>query len=196
MSRAPFLRLGSFVPVVALGAALAASGPAFAQPPGQTAVSQAGTAVELQVVKYSELIAAIKQLRGKVVVVDVWADFCIPCKEEFPNLVRMHRHYAANGLACVSVTVDPLKSKDAALAFLKAKGATFANYLLDEAPSVWQEKWNLNGVPAVFVFGRDGKLARKFDSDDPDHPFTYADVEKLVRELLAARPADRPESGR
>jgi thiol-disulfide isomerase/thioredoxin len=140
--------------------------------------------VTLQVAKYPELIGAIKALRGKVVVVDVWADFCLPCKQEFPNLVRMHRHYAAAGLACVSVTIDEAERKQAALKFLESQHATFANYLLNEDPSVWQEKWDIKGVPVVFVFDRQGKLARKFDDDDPDHQFTYADVEKLARELL------------
>jgi len=40
----------------------------------------------------------------------------------------------------------------------------------------------------VFVFDRDGRRAGKFDTSDPDKPYTYADVEALVKELLKAKP--------
>ena len=96
----------------------------------------------------------------------------------------MHKHYGKDGVVCMSVTTDEPERKDAALKFLKSKGATFPNYLLDENASLWQEKWTLKAVPAVFVFNREGKRAAKFDNDDPDKQFTYADVEKLVRDLL------------
>jgi thiol-disulfide isomerase/thioredoxin len=153
----------------------------------QSPHQESGEEVSIQLVKYSQLVSAIKSLAGKVIVVDVWADFCIPCKKEFPNLVQLHRRYAKDGLSCISVSVDEPQRKDAALKFLRAQHATFANYLLDEEPTVWQEKWDLKGVPAVFVFDRQGKLARKFDDDDPDHQFTYADVEKLAQKLLQSR---------
>jgi thiol-disulfide isomerase/thioredoxin len=144
--------------------------------------------VKLQVVKYDRLIEEVRALRGKVVVVDAWATYCVPCKKEFPNLVRLSRDLAKDGVACVSVSVDDKAKKSAALKFLQAQGAAFPNFLLDEDPSVWQARWNLQGVPAVFVFDRQGRRAAKFHDDDPDHPFTYADVEKLVRQLVATRP--------
>lgn len=95
----------------------------------------------------------------------------------------MHRHYPSEDLVCISVSVDLLENKDAALRFLRTQQATFANYLLDEPASVWQDKWQLNGPPAVFVFDRAGKWVR-FDHDDADKLYTYADVEKLVKQLL------------
>jgi len=58
--------------------------------------------VQLKIVKYGELTEAVRVQKGKVLVVDVWADFCIPCKEEFPNLVRLHKKYAEKGLSCFS----------------------------------------------------------------------------------------------
>jgi hypothetical protein len=100
----------------------------------------------------------------------------------------MHNKYAADGLVCMSVSIDDLDAKDRALAFLKAKKATFANYLLDEKAEVWQNTWDLTAPPAVLVYGRDGKRARKFDSEDPNHPFDYSDVEPLVRKLLNEKP--------
>jgi thiol-disulfide isomerase/thioredoxin len=169
------------VGLVILVAALAP--PAAADPPPAGAGD-----VKLQVVKYDRLVEEVRAARGKVVVVDAWATYCLPCKKEFPNLVRLHQELAREGLVCMSVSVDKREKEAAALKFLQAQGATFANFLLDEDPAVWQAKWNLQGVPAVFVFDRRGRRAAKFNADDPDHPFTYADVEKLVRQLLSSPP--------
>ena len=95
----------------------------------------------------------------------------------------MHRQYGDEGLACLSVTVDQMDRKDAALTFLRSQGAAFENYLLDEPPALWQGKWDVLGVPTVFVFGRDGKQAAKFGGGS-EKPFDYADVEAVVQKLL------------
>lgn len=141
------------------------------------------TSVNLEVVKYDQLLDAVRSQRGRIVVMDVWASWCVPCRKEFHHVVELHHRHAKDGVVCVSVTLDEPKQRDTALSFLQSKGATFPNYLLDEGEAGW-DKFNLKGIPAVFVYDRDGQLARKFTGDDPDNQFTYADVEKLVNELL------------
>src|SRR5262249_24249442 len=49
--------------------------------------------VRLDVVKYEPLVQAIQAQRGRVVVVDLWGDFCLPCKREFPRLVKLHQRH-------------------------------------------------------------------------------------------------------
>jgi thiol-disulfide isomerase/thioredoxin len=142
--------------------------------------------VGLKDVSYRELGEAVKAQRGKVVIVDVWGDFCPPCKKEFPNLVELHRRFAADGLVCISVTVDKAEKAAAALKFLERQKATFPNYRLTDPEEVWQKAWKISGPPAVFVFDREGKRAARFDSEDDKNPFSYekAEVEALVRKLL------------
>src|SRR5438874_7926801 len=53
--------------------------------------------VKLEVVKWPGLEKVIASYKGKVVVIDIWADFCIPCKKEFPHFVELHRKYAKDG---------------------------------------------------------------------------------------------------
>jgi len=88
----------------------------------------------------------------------------------------MHEKYAKKGLVCVSVSVDDVEDKDAALKFLKKQKATFSNFLVDEPQKVWKELFDTVGVPAIRVYDRAGKVAGKFED--------YDDVEKLVVKLL------------
>ncbi|HEX4590281.1 MAG TPA: TlpA disulfide reductase family protein [Gemmataceae bacterium] len=148
--------------------------PAFADP---------ASIVTVQVVKYDGLSALVKQHRGKVVVVDFWADYCIPCKREFPNLVKLHQQYAKDGLVAVSVSLDELSedgAKDKVMKFLQKQQATMTNLILDEKPAVWQAKLKIDGPPLVMVFNRNGELEQKFVDKDVD----YKVIEKLTAELL------------
>lgn len=154
----------------------------------KTSVKPAAPAVakvdaSLRVVKFADVETDLKQKHGKVVVVDLWATWCVPCKKEFPGLVALHGKYSAQGVVCVSVSLDDADDKDKAKAFLSKSGAAFTNYLIDDE-SKWKEKWNVGAIPIVLVFGTDGKLAKRFDHSDPNKPFTYADVEAFVKTLL------------
>ena len=158
---------------------------------GPTADAQTAKGkVELKAVKYADLGKAIRNLKGKVVVVDIWATTCAPCKREFPHLVALHDKYAAEGLVCVSVSIAMIGTEKPAdaLKFLTDRKATFPNYFLEEDTKFAFDRWDIKGIPAVFVFRRDGKRAAKFSNDDPDKPFGYEkDIEPLVRTLLASK---------
>ncbi|HEY7427468.1 MAG TPA: TlpA disulfide reductase family protein [Gemmataceae bacterium] len=144
-----------------------------------------GGGVELKTIKYPDLVKAVRDQRGKVIVVDLWGDFCVPCKREFPRLVELHRQYGDKGLVCMSVALDAPADPNVpapppgVLKFLLAKKATFANYWLNEDAQVWK-RFGIEAVPAVFVFDRQGRRAAKFTQD-----FDYTDVRKLVEKLLA-----------
>lgn len=138
--------------------------------------------VTLQVIRYDDLTDRIQGLTGQVVVVDFWADYCLPCKREFPKLVELHRRYSREGFTAVSVSVDDCTDEDArdrVTKFLTARKATFANYLLAEKPPVWQAKLKIDGPPCVFVFNRKGNLLKKYH-DDVD----YVEIERIVTDAL------------
>jgi hypothetical protein len=94
----------------------------------------------------------------------------------------MHKRLAKDGFAAMTVDLDDAadeKVMQNVRAFLKAKEAVFENFVLDEEAEVWQKQLGITGAPTVFVFGRDGKVARKFDLGEK-----YDEIEKLVIELL------------
>lgn len=140
--------------------------------------------IEIKEATVSALNDAIKNHKGKVVVVDVWATFCLPCMQEFPHLVELHKRYDAKDVVCVSVSVDDEKQKDAALKFLKKQGATFENYQVEYGDL--QNDWVFSGVPIVRVYSRAGAVVEQFNNADVDKkPFTYAEVEQAVKKQLA-----------
>ena len=142
--------------------------------------------VTVRIVKYDGLKEEVLKHRGKVVVVDFWADFCLPCKKRFPHMVETHRKYAKDGLTMISVSLDSLEGtregevKDKVLGFLKKHGATFPNLILDEDSDLWEKKLRFNNIPNMYVFSRQGKWTQ-FDAqtldDEPQK------VERLIVEL-------------
>ena len=109
--------------------------------------------------------------------------------EEFPRLVQMHEKYGKEGLVAMSVSVDPAnddKRMKAVRDFLKKEKAFFSNFVLDEETELWQEKLGTSVMPVVFVFGRNGKLAKRIEEAE-EGKHLYDEVEKLLPELLKAR---------
>jgi thiol-disulfide isomerase/thioredoxin len=153
--------------------------------PGAAQSEVPAGAVELRDVKYDGLVEAVRAQRGKVVVVDVWGDFCIPCKLNYPHLIELHQKYGSQGLVCLSVSLDRSDSKPKALAFLKKMNSTIANYWLDETPAVWGKRWDIQGPPVIFVFDRAGRRAGKFGTEEK--PVEPEAIEKLVTGLLQGK---------
>jgi hypothetical protein len=94
----------------------------------------------------------------------------------------MQKKYAKDGVVAVSVNLDDPNDAgvtDKAREFLVSQKATFTNLILDEKVEVWQKNLKIEGVPCIFVFDKDGKVAKKFDSGEK-----YDEVEKLVVDLL------------
>ncbi len=138
-------------------------------------------------------MATVAGHRGKVVVLDCWSTSCPPCVREFPGLVALARNHP--DVACLSLSFDyegigaPEDALPQVREFLEEVGAgSIDNMLGREESDTLYEKLGLASVPAVFVWDRDGSLARRFDDDssrEPGRPFTYGDVEATVRDLLA-----------
>jgi peroxiredoxin len=94
----------------------------------------------------------------------------------------MHKKLAKDGFVAMSINLDDAadeKIMKNVREFLKEQKASFQNFVLDETYEVWSERLGIGGVPVVFVFGRDGRVAKKFDLGQK-----YDEIEKYVVELL------------
>src|SRR6476469_3779856 len=74
------------------------------------------------------LAAAIAKEKGRVVLVNFWATWCVPCRQEFPDLVKLDKAYRSRGLTVLGVSTDLAKDLPAVEKFLASSKPEFANY--------------------------------------------------------------------
>jgi thiol-disulfide isomerase/thioredoxin len=145
--------------------------------------------VPLKIIDWKKTEELIASHKGKVVVVDMWSLSCDPCRKEFPNLVKLHNDRKAE-VACISVSTDyagiknkpPEFYKVKVLEFLTEQKATFENVLCSVDSETLFEELELASIPAVYVYGKDGKLAKRFAGEEVHYD---KEVVPLVEELLA-----------
>lgn len=118
-------------------------------------------------------------LRGKVVLLNVWATWCPPCREEIPVLQALHEAHAAEGLEVVGVSVDAAGEAAAVARFADRFGVTYPIWLdpQERVSSVFRT----TGVPTTLLIDRDGTLLWRHvgpvKADDPQ-------LTSLIRESL------------
>lgn len=129
------------------------------------------------------LAAAVAKDRGKVVVVNFWATWCVPCREEFPDLVKLEKAYRSRGVAVLGVSIDLSKDLPKVEKFLAANKPDFPNYIKraggddQDFIDAVDPKWG-GELPFTVVYGKDGKKARSLSGKQ-----SYAQFEKAVKEL-------------
>jgi thiol-disulfide isomerase/thioredoxin len=94
---------------------------------------------------------------GKVVVVDFWASWCVPCRRSFPWLNAMHSKYADKGLVVVGVNLD--QERSAAEEFLQEFPPNFRIYY-DESKSLAKE-FGVVAMPSSYLLGADGEIRKR-----------------------------------
>ncbi len=101
-----------------------------------------------------EFEKAMAQHKGKIVYLDFWASWCVPCRKSFPWMNTLKRQYQQQGLVVLSVNLDA----DAKLAkkFLQQTPADFA--IIYDAKGSLAKKFKLQGMPSSYLFNRQGKL--------------------------------------
>ncbi|MGY1840554.1 MULTISPECIES: TlpA family protein disulfide reductase [unclassified Modestobacter] len=100
----------------------------------------------------------LADLRGSVVLVNVWASWCAPCREEMPLLDQVAREWEPQGLRIVGIDVND--DDDAARRFLAGLGGTSFPSIADADGRLALE-WGTAGVPETFVVDRDGTVVAK-----------------------------------
>ena len=124
-------------------------------------------------------VKTLADYRGKVVLLNVWATWCGPCREEMPSIEKLHRECVSQGLYVVAVSVDDAGQDSTIRAFVKEYGLTFE--VLHDAAKVTPKHYQVTGYPESFIIGREGTIRRKvFAAADWSSETNRA----LIRELL------------
>lgn len=98
---------------------------------------------------------ALKELRGKVVLVNFWATWCLPCQWEMPLMEKLYQAYRDRGFVVVAISVD---QQGAAVVkpFVEARKLTYP--VLLDARLEGARQFGLTGIPATFLIGPDGLI--------------------------------------
>ena len=116
----------------------------------------------------------LSSLKGKVIVLDFFATWCPPCKEEIPDFIELQRQYGDKGFAMVGVSLSRLEETRR---FAEAFGINYPVLIADSyASSVYGP---LRSIPTTYIIDRDFKIAKKYIGFRPKEVF-----EKDILELL------------
>jgi peroxiredoxin len=154
--------LGTMVAVTAVTAALPAAGQAA---PDFTLKSASGQNLRL------------RELRGEVVLINFWASWCGPCRQEMPLLNKIHEQYRKAGFTLLGVNIDddPAAARDMA----RKLGVAFP-VLLDTDKRV-SKLYDVDTMPATLLVDRNGKVRYVHRGYRPGLEVTY---QNQIRELL------------
>ena len=116
--------------------------------------------------------------KGKVVILDFWATWCPPCREEIPHLVRLQSKYRGQGLEVVGLALDAGGAKDVR-PFAEEHGVNYTMLIGNE--DVTKAYGNISMIPTTFVIDRNGKIAHRFVGQVAPEVF-----EQAVQPLLSS----------
>ena len=121
---------------------------------------------------------SLKDFRGKVVFVNFWASWCVPCREEMPSMERLYQKYRAKGLLMLAVNYR--ESRKEAQAFVDELKLTFPTLLDDGTVSTL---YGVFGLPATYLIDRQGRGAvRVMGARDWMSEESRAVIERLLKE--------------
>lgn len=145
----------------------------------QEAAQTVGTEVELKLRDLSGFEQNLTGLKGRLVVLNFWATYCIPCKAEMPDLAAIQNEYAALGIQVVGASTDAPEDRAKVLQFIKETRINFPIWL--GATTADMNRFGLGGaLPGSVIIGKDGRVIRVISG-----VVNQADLRKQIAALIA-----------
>jgi thiol-disulfide isomerase/thioredoxin len=176
--------LAAVAVMVLCAGALSACRPRATLHAASAPAAAAAATPELEAVTVQDVLRTVRRPGATAVIVNVWATWCVPCREELPDLLRVEREYRGRGLRLVLVSADFDNSAGEARAFLARHGVDFKSYLKTGDDMAFIDglspKWS-GALPATFVFDGAGALR-----DFWEGKATYETFAAKVRAVIGA----------
>jgi peroxiredoxin len=124
------------------------------------------------------------QLRGSVVVLDLWATWCEPCLADIPMFNRLHEKFESRGVKVIGIAVESGWTKDIKLHV----GRLAIKYPVLVGNDKIVEQYQMIGFPTTYLIGKDGKIAKKYTGTVPDTDAQKeAELNRVIEKLLDGR---------
>lgn len=126
----------------------------------------------------------ISEREGKLLLLNLWATWCAPCREEFPDLQKLHENYSGKGLEVVGLSVDyPDETDTRIVPFLTKAGSTFAVFVQnvnndEKLINMIDPGWN-GAVPLSVIYNPEGKKLEVIEGKK-----SYSEFEKILKKHL------------
>ena len=117
--------------------------------------SHAGDSIKK--IALSELKTVLENNKGKVVILDLWATWCPPCRKEIPGFINLYNKYKGNGVEIIGIAFDE-NGVEVVPPFIKKTGINYSVYL--DGGDI-AEAFDLQAYPTTVIYGKDGKVANK-----------------------------------
>jgi thiol-disulfide isomerase/thioredoxin len=145
-----------------------------------------GQQIDLTLKDLSGVDQSLSALKGRIVVLNFWATYCIPCRKEMPDLAAIQNEFAALGVQVVGVNTDELKDRSKVLQFVKETRVNFPIWVGGSTEHM--VKFGLGAaLPGTVVIGRDGRVV-KIISGVVDQVILRKEIEALLAVATTTKP--------
>ena len=126
---------------------------------------------------------SLSDYQGKVVIVDFWATWCKPCKEEIPRFIELYAEYRAQGFEMIGISTDDvegrLKSIELFFEELSKEGFDI-NYPILLAESDVIQSYQVPLLPSAYLINRDGKIVKVFSGAQESKAIYESELKKWL----------------
>lgn len=140
----------------------------------------------VEIIEENKVFSLLAEQKDKVIVVNFWATWCGPCREEFPELVKLSQKYRDKGVVVMAFSLDDRDALDQVRKFLEDQKVDFPAYLvnlkdqekfIDRVDKDWP-----GAIPATFIYDQKGKLAKRLIGAQE-----LMEFERSIKPVLGAR---------
>lgn len=124
----------------------------------------------------------LSELRGKIVVINLWATWCPPCRAETPALEKAYEQYKDSGVVILGVNLTNQDSLSDVKAFIQEFKLTYP-ILLDRDGSVNNTLYQIKGLPSTFFVNREGIIRTVVVGGPMSETFIRSKIEALLKEI-------------
>ncbi len=151
--------------------------------------------ISAQIASWEQLQQFVASQKGKIVVVDIWSTWCLPCVREYPQLVSLQKKYPKK-VVCVSFNINydgsennpPESNADELLDFYVKQNSKIRNFISSTPDEELYQKLKLASIPVAYLYDQNGTLVKRFDNDKKeygDEGFSYEkDIIPMIKQLL------------